>query len=127
MNENDAIFMWCLWLIASSGAMAAAVHVTFGAEIVHQNDLFEEVRRRPVEHTVHGADERGPNLVHETEDDAGGRQVVVDQILWTPGRTNQNSAQPHGAVGGTRPAHVSTHVSGRVSGMARSTGIWSLR
>lgn len=63
---------------------------TFGAEVVHQNDLREEVRRRPVEHAVHGAQERRPHLVHEAEDHAGGRQVVVDQFLCTPGIKNNN-------------------------------------
>lgn len=55
--------------------------VTFGAEVVHQNDLFQEVRRRPVEHAVHGAKQRGPHFVHEAEDHAGGGQVIVDQSL----------------------------------------------
>lgn len=57
--------------------------LTFGAEVVHQNDLLEEVGRRPVEHAVHGAEQRGPHLVHEAEDHTGGRQVIVDQALCT--------------------------------------------
>lgn len=58
---------------------------TFGAEVVHQDDLLDEVRRRPVEHAVHRAQQRGPNLIHEAEDHAGGGQVVVHQGLRTPG------------------------------------------
>lgn len=59
--------------------------ITFGAEVVHQNDLFEEVRRRPVEHAVHGAQQRGPHFIHEAEDHTSGGQVVVDQGLCTAG------------------------------------------
>lgn len=58
---------------------------TFGAEVVHQNDLLEEVRRRPVEHAVHGAKQRGPHFIHEAEDHTGGGQVIVDQSLCTAG------------------------------------------
>lgn len=58
---------------------------TFGAEVVHQDDLLDEVRRRPVEHAVHRAQQRGPNLIHEAEDHAGGGQVIMDQGLGTPG------------------------------------------
>lgn len=58
---------------------------TFGAEVVHQDDLLDEVRRRAVEHAVHRAQQRGPHLVHEAEDHAGGGQVVVHQGLSTPG------------------------------------------
>lgn len=59
--------------------------ITFGAEVVHQDDLLEEVRRRPVEHAVHGAQQRGPHFIHEAEDHSGGGQVIVDQSLCTAG------------------------------------------
>lgn len=104
--------------------------VTFGAEIIHQNDLLEEVRWRPVEHAVHGAEKCGPHLIHETENHTGGGQVIVDHILRTPGRKTDRERQFSSAVtavGEGQGAEVWTHVSGLVSGMARSTGIWSLR
>lgn len=68
---------------------ALGTTVTFGAEIIDQDDFFEEVRGGSVEHTVHRAEERGPHFIHETEDHAGGRQVVVDQSLRTPGKAEQ--------------------------------------
>lgn len=59
--------------------------VTFGAEVIYQNDLLEELWWRPVKHAVHGAKQRGPHFIHEAEDHAGGRQVVVDETLCTAG------------------------------------------
>lgn len=102
--------------------------VTFGAEIVHQNDLFEEVWWRSVEHTVHRAEERGPHFIHETENHTGGRQVIMDHILCTPGEKKKKTIQlgNHNSVRWEN-VQKATHVSGLVSGMARSTGIWSLR
>lgn len=75
---------------------------TFGAEVIHQNDLFQEVRRGPVEHAVHGAKQRGPHFIHEAEDHAGGRQVVVDQSLRTSGggwKNTQNQIKRVGSAG----------------------------
>lgn len=105
---------------------------TLGAAVIHQDDLLQEVRRRPVEHAVHGAKQRGPDLVHEAEDHAGGRQVVVDQAPCAAGggrekKTQNTSAPRRDEAREERTGEGEAHVSGLVSGRARSTGIWSLR
>ena len=56
------------------------------AGIVHQDDLGQEMRWRPVDHTVDRPEERGPGLVVEDDDDWGAGQVVGVNlhILLTP-------------------------------------------
>lgn len=44
---------------------------TFVAEVVHEDDLGDELRRRAVEDAVNGAQQRRPALVMEGDDDAG--------------------------------------------------------
>lgn len=101
--------------------------VTSGAEIIHQNDLLEEVRWRPVEHAVHGAEQRGPHFIHETENHTGGGQVVMDQILSTPAAKRKRNSARQSQQLERYNVQKETHISGLVSGMARSTGILSLR
>lgn len=57
---------------------------TFSAEVVHQNDFFNQVRRRSAEDAVNGAQEGGPHFIHEAHDDGGGREVVVNPLLGAP-------------------------------------------
>lgn len=63
---------------------AAEGSPTLGAEVIHQNDLLDEVRRRAAEDAVHRAQQGGPHLVHKAHDDAGAREVVVDLLLGAP-------------------------------------------
>ncbi|TNN84511.1 hypothetical protein EYF80_005211 [Liparis tanakae] len=67
--------------LSSSGSSQPTLHSMWESR---KNDLREEVWGRSVEHAVHGAEERGPNFIHEAEDHTGGRQVIVDQMLCTP-------------------------------------------
>lgn len=63
---------------------AAEVSPTLSAEVIHQNEFLDQVRRRPAEDAVHGAQEGRPHLIHKAHDDAGGREVVVDLLLGAP-------------------------------------------
>lgn len=63
---------------------------TFGAEVIHQQNLLDKVWRRAIEDTVHGPQESGPHLIYEAHDDAGGGEGVVHQLLCTPGAGNKH-------------------------------------
>lgn len=58
----------CLKAIPSGRKEAMSV-LTHVGEVVHQDDLLDEVRRRPVQHGVHRPQQYGPGLVVETHDD----------------------------------------------------------
>lgn len=64
---------------------------TFGAEVIHQQNLLDEVWRRAIEDAVHGPQESGPHLIYKAHDDAGGGEVIVNQLLCTPGPGNKHS------------------------------------
>lgn len=51
------------------------------AEVVHQNDLLDEVLRAAVQHTDDGPEQGGARLVVEGDDDGGGRQVLGGVLL----------------------------------------------
>jgi hypothetical protein len=53
------------------------VHV---GEVVHQDDLFDEMRRRAVEHRVHGPQQHRPGFVVETYYH-GGRGEVLEETV----------------------------------------------
>lgn len=53
---------------------------TFVAEVVHQDDLGDELRRRAVEDAVDGPQQRRPALVVERDDDAGVGQLLGVQL-----------------------------------------------
>lgn len=63
---------------------------TFGAEVIHQQNLLDKVWRRAIEDTVHGPQESGPHLIYEAHDDAGGGECVVHQLLCTPEAGNKH-------------------------------------
>ena len=47
------------------------------AEVVHKDDLPDEVLRAPVEHTHDGPQQGGARLIMEGDDDRGGGQRVA--------------------------------------------------
>lgn len=47
------------------------VCVTELAVVVHQNDLMQQVDRRPVQHAVDGPEQSGERLVEETDHNTG--------------------------------------------------------
>ncbi len=53
---------------------------TFVAEVVHEDDLGDELRRRAVEDAVNGAQQRRPALVMEGDDDAGVGKIFCVQL-----------------------------------------------
>lgn len=54
------------------------------AEVVHQQHLPQVLSGRSAQHAVHGAQERGPSLVMETDHNAGRRQGFCKVLLQTP-------------------------------------------
>ena len=61
------------------------LEVRHGAGVVHQDDLVNQMGRRPVQDGVDGAEEDRPGLVVEADDDTGGWQVVaVPPLRLTP-------------------------------------------
>lgn len=62
---------------------------TFVAEVVDQDDLRYELRRRAVEHAVNGPQQRRPAFVVERDDDAGVGQLLCIQLLFTAARTHE--------------------------------------
>lgn len=64
---------------------------TFVAEVVHQDDLCDELRRRAVEHAVDGPEQRRPALVVERDDDAGVGQLLCVQLLSAAANTHTGS------------------------------------
>lgn len=62
------------------------------AEVVHQQDLTQVLFGYSVEHAVHGAQERGPSLIMETDNDAGGRQRVTVLLFQTPASVDNQYA-----------------------------------
>lgn len=62
---------------------------TFVAEVVDQDDLGEELRRRAVEHAVDGPQQRGPALVVERDDDAGVGQLLRVQLPFAAAQTQE--------------------------------------
>lgn len=63
---------------------AEVASLTFSAEVVHQDELLEQMWGGAAEHAVHRAQQCGPHLIHEAHDDGGGRQVVVNLLLQAP-------------------------------------------
>lgn len=59
--------------------------LTFCAKVIHQQNLLDEVRRRAVEDAVDRPQESGPHLIHKAHDDTGCWEVVVNELLCTPG------------------------------------------
>lgn len=55
--------------------------LTSVAEVVHQDDLGDEVLRRAAGDTVYGPEQRRPALVVEGDDDAGVGQFLQVQLL----------------------------------------------
>ena len=51
------------------------------AEVVNQDDLFEELLRRPVDNAVDRSDKRAPSLVCENDHDTRRREVIVVRFL----------------------------------------------
>lgn len=49
--------------------------LTAAAVVVHQNDLFEQVRRSPLDGCVDGAQQHRQGLVDKDEDDAKLRKI----------------------------------------------------
>lgn len=58
---------------------------TFGAEVIHQQNLLDEMWRRAIKDTVNRPQESGPHFIHKAHDDTGGREVVMNELLCTPG------------------------------------------
>lgn len=76
---------------------------TFGAEVVHQNDFFNQARGRSAEDAVNGAEEGGPHFIHEAHDDGGGREVVVNPLLRAPATaTRAHRRRPVALLGTSR-------------------------
>lgn len=63
--------------------------LTICAGIIHQNDLLQQDGRGGVQDAVHRPQQRGPSLVVEHNDDAGGRQrgAAPELLVDTPART----------------------------------------
>lgn len=56
---------------------------TFGAVVIHKNDLLQQLWRRSIEHTVYRAQQSRPNLIHKAEDHTGTGQVIMNKDFWT--------------------------------------------
>lgn len=54
------------------------------AQVVHQQNLPQVPFGRCAQHAVHGAQERGPSFIVETDDNAGRRQGLAILLLQTP-------------------------------------------
>lgn len=58
--------------------------LTVVAEVVHQQNLLQILPGRSVQHTLHCAQERGPSLVVEADNDTGRRQRLAVLLPQTP-------------------------------------------
>lgn len=65
--------------------------LTFGAEVIHKQNLLDEMWRRAVKDAVNRPQESGPHLIHKAHDDTGGWQVVVNELLCTPASEHKQS------------------------------------
>lgn len=63
------------------------------AQVVHQQDLPQILSGCSVQHAVHGAQERGPSLIMETDNDTGRRQRFAVLPPQTPVKL-ENSHTP---------------------------------
>lgn len=98
---------------------------TLLAEVVHEDDLLQEGPGRRVQDAVHGAQEGGPGLVVETEDDAGRGQAGLRPLLPTPAGTK--TREPWGreaSAGAQRPRAPSP---GRRRGCSNRTALLPVR
>ena len=77
--------------------------LTHIGEIVHQDDLLEQVGRGSVQHRVHRPEEYRPRLVVETDDNWRGRKILqvttrllapatehLDETVFTPNPSTRN-------------------------------------
>ena len=77
--------------------------LTHIGEIVHQDDLLEQVGRGSVQHRVHRPEEHRPRLVVETDDNWRGRKIIhittrllapatehLDETVFTPNSSTSN-------------------------------------
>lgn len=92
-EENATSYYYSKWVTKNklySGSScvsltkAEVASLTFSAEVVHQDELLEQMWGGAAEHAVHRAQQCGPHLIHEAHDDGGGRQVVVNLLLQAP-------------------------------------------
>lgn len=69
---------------------------TFVTEVIDQDDLCDELRRRAVEDAVNGSQQRRPAFVVKRDDDAGVGKLLCIQLVFTAaehrcGKTALNS------------------------------------
>jgi hypothetical protein len=97
--------------------------LTHIGEIVHEDDLLEQVGRGPVQHRVHSPEEYRPCLVVETDDNWRGRKILqvttrllapvtehLDDTLFTPNPSTSNRGS------GWQCVHTESFHSNRTSG-----------
>lgn len=75
------------------------------AQVVHQQDLPQVLFGCSAQHAVHGAQERGPSFIMETDNDAGRRQGLFVLLLKTPDEWDTRSHLQHSSFM-TLPLHL---------------------
>ena len=79
-----------LWQVTErsvEGGKLGEMGPTSVTEVVHQDNLGDQLRGRAVQHAVNGAEEGGPALVVEGDDDAGvGERLQVAFAVAARGR-----------------------------------------
>ena len=81
MLEEKFPLAYFVFIRIKRANVSIVLTLTVVTEVVHKDDLLDEVFRTPVEDADDGPEESGSRLVVEGDDDGGGRELLLLPVV----------------------------------------------